>query len=87
MEIIPEVMFSVNEELERLRGLVAELMPPNSEGKSTTLSEPSRVANADVVAHMNAELAALRQERDALQASMQALRRCLCAFAVPTRQP
>ena len=31
-------------------------------------------ANSDVVAHMNAELAALRQERDVLQASVQALR-------------
>ena len=65
---------SVNEELERLRGLVAELMRPNSEGRSTTLSEPSRVANSDVVAHMNAELAALRKERDVLQALVQAHR-------------
>ena len=63
---------SVNAELERLRGLVAELRA-NSEESSTTLSEPSRVANPDVVAHMNAELAALPQERDALQASVQAL--------------
>ena len=43
------VVSSVNEELERLRGLVAELMRPK--GRSTTLSEPGRVANSDVVAH------------------------------------
>ena len=49
---------STNAELERLRGLVAELTQANSERRS------ARVAHPEGVPDSNAELVALRKERD-----------------------
>ena len=66
---------SVNAELERLRGLVADLMRPNSEGRSTTLSEPGRNANSDVVRTHECRVGGTRRfraERTNSQASVQA---------------